>query len=196
MHTSLRPAFDLARRSRSWCGASSGILSWIRQQAAERPTGAVLSKSPWRSGWQLRNACKHQVGKGHLPLLAEVQFCSNNTAVSMQAYSKIVILGTVTCGKEGRSTCPLFIRTGKQIVSSSCVQSGMILARLVGRPTCLRCGPFGGLAPCGGLFGSRQAFPFGRQHRPGTYEPHVGDWLSSNNASHHIVSFAQQPSLT
>ena len=35
-----------------------------------------------------------------------------------------------------------------------------MLARLVGRPTCLRCGPpLGGLAPCGGPFGSRQALP-------------------------------------
>ena len=44
----------------------------------------------------------------------------------------------------------------------SCVKSGMLLARLLGRSTCLRSGPRG-LALCGGPLGSRQTLPIGRQ---------------------------------
>ena len=44
-------------------------------------------------------------------------------------------------------------------------ETGRVLecvARLLGRSTCLRSGPWG-LALCGGPLGSRQTFPFGRQ---------------------------------
>ena len=43
---------------------------------------------------------------------------------------------------------------GIQLGFTSCVQFRMTLARLMGRPTCLRSGPLG-LALCGGPFGSR-----------------------------------------
>ena len=53
-------------------------------------------------------------------------------------------------------------REGNTTGITSCVQFRMTLARLMGRPTCLRSGPLG-LALCGGPFGSRQALPFVRQ---------------------------------
>ena len=43
-----------------------------------------------------------------------------------------------------------------------CAKSGMLLARLLGRSTCLLSGPWG-LALCGGPLGSRQTFPVERQ---------------------------------
>ena len=47
VHTSLRPPFYLARKVTPLAGTSSGILTWNRQQAAERSAGAVLSRAPW-----------------------------------------------------------------------------------------------------------------------------------------------------
>ena len=64
---------------------------------------------------------------------------------------KTVTFETGSMGKRGNTTG-----------ITSCAQLGMTLARLMGRPTCLRSGPLG-LALCGGPFGSRQALPFVRQ---------------------------------
>ena len=47
MHKSLQPAFYLDRQVTLLVRYSSGILTWIRQQAAGRPAGVASSMSPW-----------------------------------------------------------------------------------------------------------------------------------------------------
>ena len=70
---------------------SSGILTWIRQWAAGRPTGVAASMLPWTIKVTIQRRVLHQEGKGHSPMLAEVQgYCQPTVAV--QSIGQILTL--------------------------------------------------------------------------------------------------------
>ena len=120
---SIRPG---QRRSHSW-KKLLGKPGLDHQQATERPARAPLSRTPWesRSGPGSWAAPRRQGAYAHA--------CQGALQLSRQSPLKQ--------GPRGRE------RNATGI--TSCVQFRLTLTRLLGRPSCLRCGPLG-LALCGG----------------------------------------------
>ena len=89
-------------------------------------------------------------------MLVELRFCSNRVvAFQYRPVADLSLWDREHAGGADHVPC---VHACCQQIEINCVQAGMVLAHLVGRPTCLRRGPLG-LAPCGGPFGSRQALP-------------------------------------
>ena len=65
--------------------AQLGNPDWICQQAASRSAGVASSVSPWTIKATTHKRVKHQEGRGHLPLRAEVQACSSRVQVGRRA---------------------------------------------------------------------------------------------------------------
>ncbi len=99
-------------------GASSGILTWNRQQAAERSAGAVLSRAPWTIKVVAQGRGQHRDGEERTLMLAEVQcrFANRNVAVFKADLNgrTVTFESREHAGKEGHLICSLCMRSTKQ----------------------------------------------------------------------------------